>query len=164
MIFRISLVICSLLILVACEQKADVSEIQTYQKDGMKFDYPLNWDVASDEYIGDVRSVFIETPGSAIFMVQLYPAKSADPLKVYADYFLKDLNVEKLEHSKRTSKSGYIGYFTVSFLGVEVPHQIEFYSNKKSDNVSYLIAQVAIEDFSKVEVGFSLIYDSYQIL
>lgn len=163
MMLRISLVIYLLLILIACEQQADVNETQTYEKNNVTFQYPSNWDVVSDESFGENRSIVIEAPGSAIFIVQIYPSNSAESLKVYAESFYEDSKLEKLEHSKRPSKSGYTGYFTMSFLGVDVPHKIEFYSNENSEYVSYLIAQTAIEDFSKVTLGFNLIYDSYEI-
>ena len=43
-----------------------------YEKDGLSFSYPANWEVTEDFVSEDVRFVFVESPGDAIIKIEVY--------------------------------------------------------------------------------------------
>ena len=166
----------TLFLLVACEQTADLTSTETYQKAGIQFSYPGNWRVAEDQTSADVRYIIVETPGDAIFIVQIYSRKDAVELKEYAqwasDQAKKQMSAgertpgEFLAIEKQIDKvilKGIKENFSIKLFNEEVPHRSEYYKVDGEQKVAYLISQTAIEDLSKVQGGFDLLLHTFSM-
>jgi hypothetical protein len=63
----ISLLILSILTLVGCgERAADIKNPNPYSKNGLKFSYPGNWTITSDEGSDSFHHLIVETSGDGI--------------------------------------------------------------------------------------------------
>lgn len=168
--------LCILIIIAACEQNADTSKPLNYAKDTISFAYPENWTVTEDKQEDDVRYLFIETPGDAIVLVQIYPIQDAVSLKEYAEWFSKEViketpvaerSVGNFEDINRTingvTLTGMRQKFSITLLGIDVPHTAEYYRIEKGNKVAFLISQTASEDLAKVNGGFELLLGTFVI-
>lgn len=166
----------ALISIVSCEKNADISKPINYSKDGISFAHPGNWKVTEDAHQDDVRFMFIETPGNAIVMIQIYPKQDAVSLNEYAEWFssevIKETPVAKRSVGKfaninttldGTTLTGMRQNFSIALLGIDVPHTAEYYRIEKGNKVAFLINQTATEDLTKVSKGFELLLGSFAI-
>jgi len=175
-IFAVMISFVFLILLSACEKPADIKSPNQYAKHGISFNYPSNWDLMEEDLIEDVTNVSVESPGSAIFMLQIFDEEHAISLGEFAQWYSKEANelipigkvtsdplvtVSKKIHSVETS--GKKELFTITLLGQKVPHQREFYILEQSGKVLYLISQMALEDQKVVDPGFDLIFKSFSV-
>lgn len=157
--------------LLGCEKAADISSPVKYEKDNISFLYPRNWKVTEDVVQQDVRFLFIESPGDAILVAQIYAKNDAVSFSEFVEWFSSQSkeeipigNIGKSSFSNiegTAVSSGIKEKFTISILGEKVPHIREYYIKESSKKVTFLIAQTATEDLDKVELGFNLILSSF---
>jgi hypothetical protein len=175
--FRLSISIIPIILicfLFGCEKAADISSPAIYKKRSIHFSYPKNWKITEDAEQKDTRYIFIESPGDAIFIIQIYPKQDAISLNEFAEWFsaqteqensIGNINksslsaVEKSLYSAKTK--GIKEKFSIALLGMQVPHIREYYSIDSGNKIAFLVSQTATEDLNKVEVGFNLILGSF---
>ncbi len=162
-----------LLGLLGCEKAADISSPVRYEKENISFLYPHNWKVTEDVKRQDIHYIFVESPGDAISIVQIYSKSVFVSLSEFVEWFSSQSreetsagNVGKSSFStieRPTFSTGLKGTkenFTINILGEQLPHIREYYAMDSNNKVAFLVAQTATEDLSKVEPGFNLILRS----
>jgi len=162
--------------LIACgEPAADISKPSNYNKNGIDFSYPSNWEVTEDSQVEDVRYLFIETPGDAIVIMQLYTQENASDLQEYAEWF-SSVSKEETPLAERITKNfstvvlktnngsikGVRENFSIKLVGINIPHRIDYYRINGKQYAAYIICQSATEDLKKVAPGFALITKSFK--
>jgi hypothetical protein len=169
--FTSPLIILALLAHAGCEKVATVKSPKIYDKDGIHFEHPGNWKVTADSQRDDVRFLFLETPGNATVVMQIYFAIDAPDIEEFARQFSSNVQKEMPKYLAAGSStfagpedvSGYTSIteqLSISALGVEVPH-IRFYKQKQFGNkIVYVICQVSNEDEDFVDIGFDQIMSS----
>ena len=177
---KINLLLIALLCLVtlsACEQNAEISTSKKYNKEGVSFNYPGNWEIAEDALSDGGYQISVTTPGNAVFLMRIYKeANAVVPLdkfsKLLSDNFAELLPLGKsvtnsftpvTRVKKQWNSTGIREKFDISILKLVIPHEREFHAIKKSGKVAYLISQVAVEAMPHVESGFSLIRETFLI-
>ena len=161
--------------IILCEKTADISNPIENSKSGVHFSIPGHWIVTEDEDNNDFRYIFIESPGDAIFMVEVYRYENPFSLKEYVDLSVEEYRndfymgkVNRNTFSEINIKAaarewdGIRNQFSVKVMGIEVPHVQDFYAIESESRVAYLSSQVAEEDFEKVSDGFELILKSFR--
>ena len=167
------LLICFLL---GCERPADVASPLMYDHQSIRFSYPANWKVTEDVAQPGFRYLFVETPGDAIFIAQIYSEQNALTLDEFAESFSESTKQEvpigKIEENaffeaeKETASGFQPGIrenFNMVLLGEKIPHTREYFSINATDKRAFLISQSATEDWIKVEPGFDLIFSSFVV-
>lgn len=163
------------LLLSACEQQAELGQPSEYDKNGVKFSLPGNWEVTEDSEEEASRYIFVETPGDAIILIELYAREDSPTLKQYTQWIIQH-SVEAFplggrtegtfEEVRRTAGertlTAYRNEFVASVIGIEVPHVAEFYRLEADARIAYLSWQVATEDLPRVQEGFDLVIASFE--
>jgi len=154
------------------EQKEIVKKI--YEKNGLSFSYPSNWQVTADEILEEgVRNVNIEDSDSSLFIITMFPSEFSVDLDEHAESFKKNLPsnipVGKLSEAKTTITSRIINdqnykgvrqRYSISLLGEVIPHTVDFFLvNGEKFNV-VLTIQAPDEDWKAAEKEFQVISDS----
>jgi len=149
-----------------------------YEKDGLSFSYPANWEVTEDTENEDIRFVFVESPGSAIIKIEVYPKEQSFKLKEFVELDVEalikeipsilaldgDNKIEKIKTSiNGVELNGYKYEFNISVVNIDVPHISEFYSFPSLKKVAYLTNQVATEDLEKVNGGFKQVLATFKL-
>jgi hypothetical protein len=161
--------------LLGCNQpSANISEQSTYNVTGIGFKHPKNWSVQSETLSTDVVYLNVETGGSATFIVLVQPEEGAPSLLEYANNISKEAAVQTPSVLRKQSSKVEINdsninratqTFSMSLLGVDVPHQVEYRRipspNTQNKRVAFLMWQTAVEDTSKTKQGASLVFDSF---
>lgn len=174
-IISLFLLIC----MTACsEQQAQVDNPSKYEKEGISFEYPANWEVVEDSEIESYRYVFVQSTGSAIVRIQMFQKDDFYDLNefVETDIEAKAKEMPSLfginsnngikKHKTMINGVEFDGYqyeFNVSVLKTDDPHISEYYSYTSSNEVAYLSLQVATEDYDKVSSGFEQILGSFKM-
>ncbi|MCP3872730.1 MAG: hypothetical protein GY699_06185, partial [Desulfobacteraceae bacterium] len=145
------LAICALLLfgLLACEKSADISSPIKYEKESVSFSYPQNWKVTEDVRQQDLRYIFVESPGDAIFIVQIYSKHDAVSFKEFVEWFSSQSKEEtpigKMEENtfstveKTTPGKGMKGIkenFSMTLFGQKIPHMREYYTMDSNNEVA----------------------------
>ncbi|MEZ8932221.1 MULTISPECIES: hypothetical protein [unclassified Vibrio] len=163
----------------ACSEKpADMNNQLKYEKDGLSFSYPANWEVTEDFVNEDVRFVFVESPGYAIIKIEVYPTDQSFELKEFVELDIEArikaipsiLNLgsdNEIKEAKTfingTEFNGFKYEFNISVVNIDVPHVSESYSFASLEKVAYLTNQVATEDLEKVTGGFKQVLSTFKI-
>jgi hypothetical protein len=155
------------------EEEADLSNPKTHRSGELSFAYPGNWEIGVDQVTTSFHNLFINTPGTAIVILQTYPIEFADDLKTFAGEFSESGaaftsalgSVKNSVLTELPSKGGYAWLredfeMEVALLPISVPHRRLYASKDVGDRRIFLILQVAEEDYPKVGKGFGLIGDS----
>jgi len=173
---EICLAVAALLLvgLAACERPADTKQPQRYLKDGVAFHYPGNWEITDDEQLPTHRYIFVESPGSAVFIIQVYRKQDAMPLREFVELMaasakentpLADVGQSRFsKDERRVGKTQSIGFgerFQASLLGQKIPHRRVHHAVPGSRHTCYLTAQAADEDWKMVQQGFELIFSTF---
>jgi hypothetical protein len=172
----LTLLTITIVTLAGCERAADISSPEIYERQQIRFSYPGNWDVTEDATEDIVRYLFVETPGDAIFIAQIYKKEDAVTLNEYAKWFSEqskqetpfgDIGGNSFSQTNKKMLSGtHAGIketFAIKLFGETVPHVREYYSVETDTKVAFLISQTATEDLAKVEPGFDLIYSTFDM-
>lgn len=176
---RIHILTISIIIifsLIGCEKPADISSPMSYEKQNIRFSYPSNWKVTEDVEQEDIRYLFVESPGDAIFLVQIYSKQDAVSLREFSEWFSaqakQETSIVNIGNSSFSAtekiieigrKKGIKEAFSMTLLGEHIPHIREYYLIDTNNKVAFLISQTAREDLSKVEAGFNLILSSFVV-
>lgn len=171
----ISFLLCCVPFVSQCSEKpADLDNPKRYNKHGLEFQYPGNWEITKDSRISRVRTVFVESPGDALVIIQVYPPDLAidlkDFVKNFSDAARDEMPVgsfskpvfdnEVLVHGHKTINER----FDTMLAGQRVPH-VRLYERIVSGGTAcFLVAQVADEDRSRVINGFGLVFSSFKFL
>ncbi|WP_394225186.1 hypothetical protein [Pseudoalteromonas spongiae] len=163
----------------ACSEKpADMNNQLKYEKDGLSFSYPANWEVTEDFVNEDVRFVFVESPGDAIIKIEVYPTEQSFELKEFVELDVEalmkeipsileldsDNEIKEIKTSINGTEFHGLKYeFNISVVNIDVPHVSESYSFPSHEKVAYLTNQVAKEDLGKVNGGFKQVLATFKI-
>jgi hypothetical protein len=169
---HIPYLVIALLLLVGCgERFATTDNPRSYNKAGMGIEYPRNWKVTEDTEQAGIRNLFVETPGNAIVIIQIYSAKDAFGIKAFAQNFARSAQEETAVGNVSVSRFSSVersnGHetltepFSITVLGENVPHTRTYRRKTIDDKVCFIVAQVADEDRSKVTKGFEQIFSSF---
>lgn len=149
------------------EPKADISSPATYGNKGLEFQYPGNWIEGEEMDMAGLLQTTVESSGSAIAIVQKFPATVADDISTFAKDFgegiKESIPVGKVSAFKRGAIQKQGDYetlqmdFSITLLGETVPHQSTIYRKVAGDDVLFIVAQAATEDLPKAQPGFDLI-------
>lgn len=168
------LAVASLILLASCGKtqeavQADTGRPTSYAKDGLTFRMPGNWRVTEDEATPEVRYLFVEEPGEALVVVQLFPSQDAKDISTYARDFA-DASKDETKVGTFTSNFGKPGSaggydtlretFVVKAYGTTLPHTRDYRRKVFGDWTCFVVAQVADEDRAPVKAGFDQIVES----
>ena len=170
--FHVACLVIAMLLLVGCgERSATTVGPRIYDRAGVEFEYPQAWEVTTDTQQAGPRYLFVETPGAALVIIQIHSADDASAIQYFAQDFARSAREETAVGNVSESTFGGVeeadGYeivterFTITLLGVNVPHTRTYRRKSIADNVCFIIAQVADEDRSKVTKGFEQIFSSF---
>ena len=173
---RFSCIFYLMAILLLCtgcgEEGARTDQPRTYSQAGLSFEYPENWAVTKDETQEGLRYLFVESPGDAILIIQLYNAGNAMGIRDYAAAFAQSAKAETpvgtlvdLAPGRVVQSGGFemlTAPFSISLLGEMVPHTRTFRRKRVADRTCFIVSQVADEDRPKVDAGFELIASTFQ--
>ena len=156
------------------EETADTDNPLIYEKEGVRFSYPGNWKITEDTVDISSHHIFIESPGNALFSIQIFSSIDAIPLHQFAEQF-SELTQQKgfprISNSVFSELEGSINptgryvqeNFSIEVSGKQALHIRRYYSVGKNKKIAYLISQTATEDFPKVNAGFTLILTSFNL-
>jgi hypothetical protein len=174
-------------LLIACETSPDLQRPQLYSRDGISFRYPGNWSVTEDvEKPGasKYRYLFVESPGSALVIVQYYEPGVEQSVEEFAAEFHRKTLEEVAEVALGPVKafSGHPGNavpvhaivagvrregiehsYSVSAVGEQVPHRFRAFRVETGSGTAFLVVQAASEDWSLVAPGFELVLASFKV-
>jgi hypothetical protein len=161
--------------------------ITTYEKEGVSFQHHANWKVTEDAELAEgsgVRFINLEGPDEAIIMLTLMPSPVAQTLEDYATTMAREFTAAITETaigpirpatasptgSRAVSariggadQAGISHTYTVSVLGVKVPHVANFYQLVGPKTTAFIVTQVATEDAQRTAPSMSIALDSLRI-
>lgn len=153
------------------ERSAETDNPRAYNNTGLTFEYPRNWKVTEDSQQESIRNLFVESPGNALLIIQIYSADVALDIQEFAEGFAQSAKDDTPLGSVPDSVLGNVnnsgGYeilterFSIALLGEKVPHTRTYMRKSVANRVCFIVAQVANEDRSKVTEGFELIFSSF---
>lgn len=163
--------LCCLFGIIGCgEPEPDISSSQPHTSGSITFSYPKNWNITQDSVMPGIQNLFIETPGDALVILQVYSLSELDDLatfsKSFSDSASQEMPVGQMSNSTFKDMPNEGGYerivedFEISILGESIPSRRLYMSKEVAGGKALMILQVATEDFTKVKVGFDLISNS----
>ncbi|QQS42887.1 MAG: hypothetical protein IPM63_08120 [Acidobacteriota bacterium] len=169
-------ILFSLIVFSACEKPAETENPSVYRKDGITFTHPGNWRVTEDVEEDGYRYLILETPGDALFMVQVYDEDEAYDLDSFVESYSDQVKTEApfgtAEASSRSPierlidgelRTGIYERFSLRLVGIRVPQIVEYYRIESGGRVFFLISFVSDEDLEMVSPGFDQIFGSFAI-
>ncbi|MCG8526206.1 MAG: DUF4720 domain-containing protein [Opitutales bacterium] len=160
---ELSFLLIILLFLSGClEPRANISSPKSYSNLGIQFEYPKNWKITEDEQDDFVRYLFIESPGDAIVILQIYGKEDKLDLENFAHDFSdnakNELPIGVFSDSTFEVTGDYLEEkFTISLLNESVPHRRKYALRDYNEQICFIVFQVAEEDLDKTNPGFDLI-------
>lgn len=166
----ISIAVVSFLTSACGEPRADTANPKSYERAGLRFEHPGNWQVSKDVDGDAVRYVFVETPGNALVIIQAIPEDAAPELADYARSFsgsaqetTSAVTFGASVFSEVTEDGGYqviSEQVEVTLLGEDIPHTRIYRRRRVGDRVCFVVEQVSEEDRARVVDGFEQIASS----
>ena len=151
-------VVCSQLILAGCERPADTSRPKHFQDGGISFDYPGNWKITKNETLSSGRLFFLETTGSAVFVLTVYNSGLDIALEDYAENFRKSLGEKVPFHLlKHPDMAAADAGIDCKYSLLDVPHTANITKHVFGEITVICVSQVADEDRNLVTTGFALV-------
>ena len=174
-IYSVIIILIAILVVSGCgEPKADIETPKSYDNSGLTFNYPKNWTITEDIVEGEIRYVFVETPGDAIVIIQLLPKSDSGTVEEFSRSFSSEMvesisigEVIEINFDALDLQNGYSRIkeeFSISLLGEEVPLVRTYWSKDYEGLRCFIICQSAPEDLAKVAPGFDLIAWSLKYL
>ena len=170
---------CAVVEKIANPKKKEHRAIVTsqYEKDGLSFSYPNNWQVTEDAPIENgIRHVNVEDSDNSLFILNIMSSEFEVDLDEYAENFVKYLTanlpvgkvikVESGTTSRVVSNTNYDGVqrrYSVSALGEIVPHTADFFLVKGEKTNAVVIVTSPDEDLNAAEKEFQAISDSLRL-
>jgi hypothetical protein len=171
MIYISCLVFVSLWLVGCGERSAEIDNPRAYNNAGLEFEYPRNWKVTEDIQQGELRYLFVESPGNALLIIQIVSADDALDIQDFAKSFTQSAKEETPIGNFTGSVFGSVnksgGYeilteqLSIALLGEKIPHTRTYRRKPVANRVCFIIAQVADEDLLKVTKGFELVFSSF---
>lgn len=161
--------------------------ITTYDKQGVSFQHHSNWKVVEDAELAEgsgVRFINLEGPNDAILMLTVMPSPVDQTLEQYATTMASEFAAAIAETaigpirpataspngssalSARVGGADQTGIshtYTVSVLGVKVPHVANFFQLVGPKTTTFIVTQVATEDAEKTAPGMAVTLDSLRV-
>ncbi|WP_085909008.1 hypothetical protein [Kiloniella majae] len=163
-------------VLFACEEAADLSNSQSYVKDGVSFKLPGNWKVVEDITEEGFRYISIESSGDAVAGVSLFHNGVRIELEDYIDLIIENFNAELPVGSRNRGEvfeftpdykenvaKAIRNQFAITLASVEVPHTSDFYEMRTNSDFAIIFTQVSDEDKELIQKGFDQIINSFEI-
>lgn len=168
------LLVAGLVLLGGCDNSADIARPSSYQKNGITFSYPGNWDITGEDANGAMRFVIVEGPGNGLFLTQVYPKEQAVSLEEFAKWFsaeaarstpfgtIETISYTNIDKSFGTrTLSGIKEEFAVIVLGQRVPHMREYFSIESGERVAFMVGQSTRDNQRAVQPGLDLIMGTF---
>ena len=153
------------------EEIAAVESPNVYEMNGVQFEYPGNWTVTEDTQVAGFRYLFVESPGDALVVVNLYPIGALSGVEDFARQFAGQTKSEIPFGTVSDSRFGsverigrYDGLaeeFGIEVAGESVAHVRLYRYITVGETACFLVAQTATEDRDKVAGGFELVFQSF---
>ena len=155
-------------------KKTTKKEFRSFKKSGVSFDFPIDWNVSSDQSFSSTRLLIVSGPDNAIVTIQFTETSVADTLKDYAKEYsesakdsLKSFKISGESMGKPTKKNTD-GFRTItekfslsdpakSRESLTVPHRRVFMKKVFGDYSCFLVAQAATSSQKKATRGFEMI-------
>jgi len=162
--------------------------IETYTNDGVEFSHQSDWPVNKDAHLDNapnVRSIRVDGPDHAIVCLICIPPTSGQTIDEFAASVANDrikevdkrLSVGSLnlaDTTKGTSESttanvsghpltGIEQHFTITLLGMEVPHEAKFFCIEGGKYKIMIMTQAAESHVDSSKDGFDVILNSLKI-
>jgi len=157
------------------EPAADVASPAQYEQAHVRFLYPRNWKIAKDAQRNRFRYLVINSPGSAGFIILVYPSQRALSLSEFAERFsesagrksslkLSRSSISKIENSAFSpGRRGVRETLTAKYAGIPVSIVREYYKVDAGERVGFLVTIAPTRDLGKTRPGFNLILRSFVI-
>ena len=157
------------------EPAADIASPAIYEQAHVRFLYPRNWKIAKDTRRDRFRYLLVESPGSAGFVILVYPKQRASSLSAFVERFskasghespikLSRSSISRIENSDFSpSKRGVRETLSAKHAGISVSIVREYYRVDAGEEVGFLISVAPTEDVRKAKPGFDLILRSFVI-
>lgn len=154
------------------EQKEVVTK--TYEKNGLSFLYPDNWQVSEDEILdGGARYVNVEDSDNSLFIITLFPPESSIDLEAFAENFVENISsnipigkvsdVKKSSVNRTIDNQSYKGIqykYSAVLLGENIPHTSNLFSVEREKTNAIVVIQAPDEDWKAADKEFQIIFDS----
>lgn len=169
-ILRLFLVLILIVCCSGCARQANTESPARFSEGPLRFDYPGNWKVTTNEPLGSGRLVILEEPGSAIVTVTTYPSGQDVTLESYGKLLKEHMTTSKLgmlmkitDHGSRETPASLEFKFIISVGSIQVPHTMEVTQHVLGGHTLFCMSQVADEDRHLVQAGFDLIRGSLAV-
>ncbi len=169
---------CSIVEKVIDPAKKERKQIATkvYEKDGLSFSYPDNWNITEDTIIDKgIRHVNIEDADNSIFVIQIMSSDMTADLEDMAETFMsevsKNVPIGKVSNIKKAlaeraiagqSQTGVRRNYSITLFGEVVPHTVEFFLVEASSSRALITIQLPDEDLKAGENEIKIISDSLE--
>jgi len=170
-------------VLGACQTLPDLAHPQVYEKDGISFRLPANWEVSDDVAQPDkrlARYIIVEAASAgSIIGIQIYRPPLEMTLLEYAgnhrarmleNSLVKLLDGQSTQDVRPISgglggvmRDGVVYNVNLSLLGQDVPHTVRFSRVDVTGATAYLVMQVPDEDWAGDRPGFELFSESFSM-
>lgn len=170
------LLIIFILFVSGCYDRADVSSPSEYRRENIRFLYPNNWKVTQDVDRNGFRYLFVESPGDAIMILQIYRNEDALNLRDFVEQFAgkteQEIPLGKIDNNyfstvvKTTAagpKTGLRERFGLVIGNTQIPHIREYFRLEMKNEVIFFIRQTPEEASKRVTPGFDLILESFAL-
>ena len=154
----------------------DLEQPQRVSTERVSFSHPGNWQLELEESDVDGVAMSIHTmtsPNNAVVVVCVYDVAMALDVSSITDRFLENAamelgpidlteteRVQSLRQLSGTDVTGLKVGFTVSVLGVDVPHTQYGYTFETSARSAWIIVQVPDDERTLEQPGIDLVLDS----
>lgn len=156
-------------------QKEIITKV--YEKNGLSFSFPNNWQITEDTILEDGRRlVNIEDSDDTLFIITLLKSGYSIDLGEYSEDFIKGLAsnipigkvsmVKSSEADRIINDQKYKGIrkkYSVTLVGEDIPHTIDFFLITQQDADAVIIIQAPDEDWSIADKEIQIIADSLKI-
>ena len=172
-LFPLQVLLFIFLSITSTQIKADSAVPNAYNKEDIRFSYLKNWEITEDTIDKDSRLLFVEG-GDAIFIVVMHKSQATTSLLDFAKHYSSEARTQtsiaklsegefsNIEEKLKTSTIKSVKEsFSISVIGVTIPHIRKYYKIQTGEKFVFLITQVAIEDLPQTKPGFDLILNTF---
>lgn len=139
---------------------------RTYEDDGIRFDYPLDWSVATSEA---ENAVTVEGPSDGIFVVQRFRGAAKGLEEFSRDFVATELTSAVADTARTSTATSEVagarreGLRTVFSLGRGISFALEVYRIELPTGAVFLVSQATAEDERLAAKGFEMIRRSLRV-
>jgi hypothetical protein len=136
--------------------------VATYERHGIRFLYPENWDLQEDTRGADTQCVTLQSPGGGFWMLQIVETQqSLERLVAEALYCVKQEyeDVEAVPAQEELSGTSLAGY-DMQFFCLDFVISASVRSFSLGDRSCVLLSQAEDSEFAKISPVFAAITTS----